>query len=88
MTIHKLHSFEELASPQAAAAALRREMVVMPCMTIDENLDDKTVHILRRFTIKWISSPQMLCILTTGELQYLKEAMDMELNYREQEHVA
>lgn len=81
-------TINDLISPVAVKEAMQREGVSLGIYQIDENLTDKTVHILRRAVLKWATSPQMLCILTNGELAWFLESIEMERNFRQQERQA
>lgn len=81
-------TINDLISPVAVREATQRQGVSLGIYQIDENLTDKTVHILRRAVLKWATSPQMLCILTNGELSWLAESIDMERSFRQQERQA
>ena len=78
-----LHSFNDLVSPQSAAQALRRTTVLQAIQNIENNLDDQTVTILKRFLLKWLDSGSVLCVLQNREIDYLIEVLEQEKLYRE-----
>lgn len=64
---------------------LREELIARGASLINQNLGDDTVHMFKPTLINWTVSPQLLCVYTTGELLYLREALDMEIGYRKLE---
>lgn len=66
----------------------RTKLVQQGVDQVNAHLNDVSVHTLKAAVVHWATAPQMLCIYSTSELLFLKEAMEMELDYRRQERRA